>query len=135
MPTLERIVVAAVAITARALAEVAPELTFVQWRVIVLVDQPDGIAVGALAAALGAKIAAMSRLVGRLRGRGLVSTQRSETDARVVLVTLTPAGSDLRSRVVERRRQELRAALANTALPADAALVMGRVAAALEGLA
>jgi DNA-binding MarR family transcriptional regulator len=132
LPTLERIVVASVAITARALAEVAPELTFVQWRVLVLVDRPEGIAVGALATALGSKMAAMSRLVGRLRARDLVDAHRGEDDARLVLVTLTTTGAELRSRVVERRRDELRAALALTALPADARRVMERVAAALE---
>src|SRR3954470_2907922 len=87
---IERVVVASVAMTARALADVAPELTFVQWRVLVLVDAPDG--VGAIAAALGAKIAATSRLIGRLRARGLVETKRGDADARVVLVTLTARG-------------------------------------------
>ncbi len=131
---LERVVVASVAVTARALAEVAPELTFVQWRVLVLVDQPDGIAVGALASALGAKIAAMSRLVGRLRARGLVETRRGEDDARVVLVTLSGAGAELRTRVVERRRDEMRAAVAALGLPADAAVVVDRLATALEAI-
>lgn len=132
LPILERIAVASVAITARALAQVAPELTFIQWRVLVLVDQPEGIGVGALATALGAKIAAMSRLVGRLHARGLVETHRGEADARVVLVTLTPAGAELRSRIVKRRRAELRAAIASTSMPPDAVLVLERVAVALE---
>ncbi len=135
LPTLERIVVASVAITARALAEVAPELTFVQWRALVLVDRPEGIAVGALATALGAKIAAMSRLVGRLHARGLVETHRGEADARVVLVTLTSAGGELRSRVVARRREDVRAAIASTSLPSDASVVLERIAVALEKIA
>src|SRR4051794_27720928 len=116
---LERIAVASVAVTARALADVAPHLTFVQWRVLVLVDEPGGRAVGWISQELGAKIAAISRLIGRLRARGLVETRRSDGDARIVLVSLTDAGAELRTRVVERRRDELRAAVEKTRLPAE----------------
>jgi DNA-binding MarR family transcriptional regulator len=131
---LERIVVASVAVTARALADVAPELTLVQWRVLVLVDRPGGIPVGSVAAALGAKIAAMSRLVGRLRQRGLVETRRSGDDARVVLVSMTEQGLHLRNRVVDRRRRELRSAIADARLTPEAAPLFGRLAAVLEEL-
>lgn len=129
---LESIVVASVAMTARALAEVAPELTFLQWRVIVLVDTPEGMGVGPIAASLEAKIAAVSRLIGRLRARGLVQTRRSTPDARIVLVSLTEQGAALRRRVVERRRAELRAALDRAQLPPEAETILDRLAAALE---
>ncbi|HET9613462.1 MAG TPA: MarR family transcriptional regulator [Candidatus Limnocylindrales bacterium] len=134
LPAVERIVVASVAATARALVEVAPQLTFLQWRLLVLVDTPDGVSVGALGASIGSKIAAMSRLVGRLRNRGLVRTQRSPDDARIVLVRLTDAGRDLRTRVVTRRRAELAAAIDAAALPTDAADVATTLASLLEGL-
>ena len=129
---VERIVVASVGITARGLGEVAPDLTLVQWRVLVLVDVAGSIAIGSLAASLDAKIAAMSRLVGRLRARRLVETHRGADDARVVLVTLTDGGRDLRRRVVARRREDLRTAIAQADLPADAAMVVDRLAAVLE---
>jgi DNA-binding MarR family transcriptional regulator len=129
---LERVVVASVAITARALAEVAPELTFVQWRVLVLVDQPEGLAVGAVAGALGAKRAAASRLVGRLRERGLVETHRSPADARIVLVGLTPLGASLRNRVVRRRLEELGDVLTRSEITAEHAAAMERFAGILE---
>jgi DNA-binding MarR family transcriptional regulator len=132
---LERVAVASVAITARAIADVAPELTLVQWRVLVLVDEPAGIGIGALASALGAKIAATSRLVGRLRTHGLVETRRASDDARVVLVSLTPTGSALRARVVERRRAALRSAVEAADLPADADDVVERLVLALEAIA
>ncbi len=132
---LERMVVASVAITARALAEVAPELTFVQWRVLVLVDPPEGVGVGSIALALGAKIAAMSRLIGRLRAHGLVETRRAADDARVVLVSLTDRGRDLRARVTERRRSELRAAIAPGQVRPGTSRVIARLATVLEGLA
>lgn len=105
---LERIVVASVALTARVLAEVAPDLTFLQWRVLVVVDEAaDGVAVGAIAGELGARLAATSRLVGRLRDRGLLATDKAPNDNRVTLVRLTEAGEALRSAVVERRRSIL----------------------------
>lgn len=130
---LERIVVASVAVTARALAEVAPELTILQWRVLVLIDTPEGMGVGPLAAALEAKIAAVSRLIGRLRVRGLVETKRGESDARLVFVTLTPKGQGLRQRVIERRRAELRAAVGQARFPDDMVTTLDLLATALEG--
>jgi DNA-binding MarR family transcriptional regulator len=129
---LERVVVASVAVTARALADVAPELTFAQWRVLVLVDAPDAVGVGAIASALGTKIAATSRLVGRLRAHDLVATERSADDARVVLVRLTVDGRNVRSRVVERRRIDLGRAVAHADVPRDAAAVLTSLATALE---
>lgn len=105
---LERIVVASVALTARVLGEVAPDLTFLQWRVLVVVDEgADGIAVGAIAAELGAKLAATSRLLHRLRTRGLLAMDKDPQDNRVSLVRLTPAGEALRTAVVDRRRSIL----------------------------
>jgi DNA-binding MarR family transcriptional regulator len=108
---LERVVVASVAITASALAEVAPELTFLQWRLLVVVEEPAGMPESMVAAALGSKLAATSRLVGRLRERGLVETRQAEADARVTLVTLTGRGRTLRASVVRRRRRALARAL------------------------
>jgi len=130
LPALERVVVASVAVTARALAEVAPELTFVQWRVLALLDADAGVPVGHVAGALGAKVAAVSRLLGRMRRRGLIETRRDESDARVVLVTLTDAGRALRQRVVDRRRSDLAAAV-RAGLPSDAMVTLDRVARAL----
>ena len=130
---MERIVVASVALTARALAEESPELTLLQWRVLVLADQPGGVGIGAIAAAVGSKMAAMSRLIGRLRARGLVQTRRGEGDARLVLVTLTarrPGAARNGSFVVA--RAELKAALAAADLSTEVALAIDQIASALE---
>ena len=89
--------------------------------------------VGPIAAALGAKIAAVSRLIGRLRARGLVETQRRRSDARVVLVSLTAEGTALRQRVVERRRSELRAALDQAQLPGRGRGDVDRLASVARG--
>ncbi len=132
---VERIVVASVAVTARALLEVAPELTFLQWRVLVVVDQPGGVSVGTVAVAVGAKPAAMSRLVGRLRMRGLVETSRGEEDARIVFVRLTERGELIRARIYERRRLEIREALDNTPLSPDATSSVNSIAQIIEAIA
>jgi DNA-binding MarR family transcriptional regulator len=132
---LERIVIASVAVTARALAVAAPELTLVQWRVLVLVDHPGGLAVGEIAAASGAKIAAVSRLLSRLRGRGLVEMRRGQEDARIVRASLTERGRVLRTMVVEQRRAELQAALARAQLPAGADGLLAGLATVLETVA
>jgi DNA-binding MarR family transcriptional regulator len=130
---LERIVVASVAITARVLAEVAPELTLLQWRVLVLVDEAgDGIAVGAIAAELNARLAATSRLVGRLRDRDLVSTSKDPGDARVTVVRLAPAGARLRTAVVDRRRTTLAWAVQRSGVAIADAPAIARVVRALE---
>jgi DNA-binding MarR family transcriptional regulator len=129
---LERLVVASVAVTASALAEVAPELTFLQWRLLVVVEEPSGIAEGVLAAAMGSKLAATSRLVGRLRGRGLVETRPAASDARVTLVTLTEEGRALHANVVRRRRRALRRALESSGV-GQHGMDLGALADALVG--
>jgi DNA-binding MarR family transcriptional regulator len=129
---VERIVVASVAVTARLLSEEGAELTLSQWRVLVLVDRPGGMPVGAVAAALRAKIAAVSRLVGRLNARGLVQTRRADADGRVVLVSLTTAGRRLRRRIVHGRRAQLEKLLAESDLGHDGKAHFGQLAAALE---
>jgi DNA-binding MarR family transcriptional regulator len=129
---VERVVVASVAVTARALNDANPELTLSQWRVMVLVDRPGGMAVGALANSLDAKIAAVSRLVGRLRERGLVQARRSDQDARVVLVSLTAKGRALRRRIVDRRRAVLASLLADTGTTRGMLPAVTRLAQVLE---
>ena len=63
----------AVGVTARAVAEAAPELSLLQWRVlVVLAGSPDGRTVSEVADRIGSRLPATSRLLGRLRRRGLV---------------------------------------------------------------
>jgi DNA-binding MarR family transcriptional regulator len=129
---LERVVVASIGLTARALADVAPDLTLAQWRVIVVVDAPGGVAVTQIASVLGGKIAAVSRLLGRLRRRGLIATRRDEADARVIRVSLTEQGRGLRDRVVARRRADLGEAVGKIDVGADTERVLRQLAGALS---
>lgn len=133
---LERFVVGSVAITARAIASSDAELTFSQWRVLFVVGERDeGATVGAVAARIGAHASPASRVVSRLKRRGLVRTARDGVDGRVVRVTLTPTGRDLRSRVLEQRSKDLAAVLAAASMtPADAEAV-ARLARSFEPFA
>lgn len=119
LPLLERIVVGSVSVTARAVAEAAPELSFLQWRVlVVLAGQPEGVTVTEVAERIGSRLPAASRLLGRMRGRALVTMRKDQPDARVTTVLLTPEGRALWERVAGRRREELGAALAAARLEA-----------------
>jgi DNA-binding MarR family transcriptional regulator len=105
---LEAVAFGSVAVTTRALAAVGLELTFAQWRLLVIVgEKSSGATVTEVAARLGAEISPVSRLVSRLARRGLVLASKDEQDRRVTRVTITSAGRDIRTTVIERRRELL----------------------------
>ncbi len=129
LPLLERIVVGSVSVTARAVADAAPELSLLQWRVlVVLAGQPDGATVTDVAERIGSRLPATSRLLGRMRGRALVTMRKDQPDARVTTVLLTTEGQALWERVAGRRREELDAALAAAHLEARDRAVLDRLA-------
>jgi len=133
MPLLERVVMGSVSVTARVVAEGAPELTLLQWRVlVVLAEAPDGATVSELASRIGSRLPATSRLVGRMRRRGLVETRKDHPDARVTTVLLGPGGRELWQRVVASRRSELVAVLAAAAFTPSDQPGLERLALAME---
>ena len=133
---LERLVVGSVAITARAIAAADAELTFMQWRVLLVVgEREDGQAVGEIAARIGAHASPASRIVSRLKRRGLVSTDRGDLDKRVVCVRLTEAGRDLRTRVLEHRGRDLADVLEIVSMTPEEAEALARLAQAFEPFA
>ena len=110
---LEAVVQGSVAVTSRALATVGLELTFAQWRVLVIVGaRPEGATVTEIAARLGSEVSPVSRLVGRMGRRGLVTARKDQRDRRVTRVTIADAGRELRETVFARRRALLREVLA-----------------------
>jgi DNA-binding MarR family transcriptional regulator len=133
---LERLVVGSVAITARAIAAADADLTFMQWRVLLVVGERDeGSAVGEIATRIGAHASPASRVVSRLKRRGLVSTDKGDLDKRVVCVRLTEAGRDLRARVLDTRGRDLADVLDIVSMtPAESATV-ARLAQAFEPFA
>jgi 5'-methylthioinosine phosphorylase len=105
---LERVVVGAVALTERSIAAAGTDLTFVQWRVLLIVGERDaGATVGEIAERIGARASPTSRLISRLRMRGVVTTAKDPGDARVTRVRLAREGRELRDRVLAHRRDEL----------------------------
>jgi DNA-binding MarR family transcriptional regulator len=130
---LERLVVGSVAITARAIAAADAELTFMQWRVLLVVgENGGGMAVGEIASRIGAHPSPVSRIVSRLRRRGLVKSARGRADARVVCVTLTDAGRDLRGSVLKARGEYLAAVISAASLAPHEADGAARLARSFE---
>jgi DNA-binding MarR family transcriptional regulator len=126
---IEQLVVGSVAITARAVASADADLTFMQWRVLLVVgEDEEGRAVGEIATRIGAHASPASRVVSRLKHRGLVSTGRRDLDKRVVCVRLTDAGRDLRSRVLELRARDIADVLEIVSLTPEETEVVTRLA-------
>lgn len=130
--TVERLVIEAVGITARALAEAraSVDLSLIQWRVIVIVAaSSEGVRVGTIARRSGMAVPSVSRLLRRLERRGLVTTQRDERDRRATIVRLTAAGVAVHSDVVRQRRESISAALGRGRAPSSPEVMR-----ALEGI-
>ena len=133
---LERLVMGSVAITARAIAAADAELTFMQWRVLLVVgESEDGHAVGEIAARIGAHASPASRVVSRLKRRGLVSADKGDLDKRVVCVRLTQTGRDLRARVLDLRGRDLADVLEVVSMTPEEYEPLARLAQAFEPFA
>lgn len=130
---LDALAMGSVAITERAIAAAGTDLTFVQWRVLLIVgSQEGGATVGEVAERLGAHASPASRLVSRLRRRGVVKAARDPADRRVTRLTLTPEGRDLRQRVLDGRRRELTLLAAGARFTAQEGAAIGRLARQFE---
>lgn len=106
---LERIAYGTVAVTTRALTSVGLDLTFAQWRVLVIVgNDVDGTPVSDVALRLGAILSPTSRLVGRMARRGFVVLEKDATDRRVTRVSLSDHGREILQTVREKRLELLR---------------------------
>lgn len=108
---LERIVVGAVGLTTRALAiaDGGSELTFPQWRALLVVgEQGDGARISEVAARVGVTLPATGRLLRRLERRGLTSLSMDQLDRRATRARLTDRGYTIRETILARRRSALR---------------------------
>jgi DNA-binding MarR family transcriptional regulator len=105
---LERIALGSVAVTSTSLLEAGSgELTFVQWRALVVIGGRPGIRIGPLGDLLGASQSASSRLVARLARRGLVVAMPDPADRRATQLWLSDAGHAVHAQVLAARRQHL----------------------------
>ena len=108
---LELIAVGAVGLTTRALAQADTglELTFPQWRaLLVLGEDPDGARIGEVATRVGVTVPATSRLLRRLEQRGLTTLSVDEHDRRATRARLTERGRSVRAAILGHRRAALR---------------------------
>jgi len=136
LDALERLAMGSVAVTERAIAAAGTDLTFVQWRVLLIVGESGaGATVGEIAARIGAHASPASRLVSRLRRRGIVQAARDPTDRRVTRVRLTAMGGDLRRRVLEHRRRELGRVAARIVQQQAGRTLLDHLARAMEDVA
>ena len=131
---LEAVAFGSVAVTSRALTAAGLELTFAQWRVLVVVgEKPSGATVTEIAARLGAEVSPVSRLVSRLVRRGVVTVVKDEQDRRVTRVMISEAGREIREAVIERRRVLLAEVLAAAGpMEPDVAAALHRIGAAFR---
>ena len=131
---LEAVAFGSVAVTTRAIAAAGLDLTFAQWRVLVVVgESPNGATVTEVAARLGAEISPVSRLVSRLARRGVVKARKDDQDRRVTRVTVTAEGRELRETVIARRRELLADVLAAAGpISPEAEAALERIGAALR---
>ena len=129
---LEELAVGLVAMTSRAIAEttIRGELTFQQWRILVVLGATDaGMRVSELGRRIAASGPSTSRLVNRLEVRGLVIVEPDPVDHRAVRIHLSAGGLDLRTRIVERRRALITETIGRTAAHHALSTELERVAA------
>jgi DNA-binding MarR family transcriptional regulator len=131
---LEAIAFGSVAITTLALATAGVDLTFAQWRVLVIVgEDPGGATVTEIATRLGAEISPVSKLVSRMAQRRLVRTGKDDRDGRVTRVTMTDDGRKLRNTVLGHRRRMLADVLAEAGdIDPDVANALDRIGLAIS---
>jgi DNA-binding MarR family transcriptional regulator len=123
--SLERIILAGVALTTVAFSSAQPqlELTFPQWRALVILGAaPDGVRISEVARLVGVTLPATSRQLRRLERRGLVTVRRDARDRRAALATLTPEGRAARAAILDYRR----ARVAEVATPFEANMSLRR---------
>jgi DNA-binding MarR family transcriptional regulator len=108
--SLERIIFAGVAMTTVALGSVRPaiDLTFPQWRVVVVLgDKPDGVRLSEVAQQVGVTLPATSRQLRRLERRGLVAVAPDQRDRRAAVARLTDEGWRARDAVIAFRKAQI----------------------------
>ena len=108
--SLEQIIFAGVALTTVAIGAARPhfDLTFPQWRVLVVLGESDtGMRIGEVARRVGVTLPATSRQVHRLERRGLIEVRPDDHDRRASRAHLTVAGREAQGAVVAHRRARI----------------------------
>lgn len=102
---------ALVGIAVRSISAAPVEVTLTQHRLLVLLATGRGQTVKALAEQLEVNASNASRLCDRLQKLGLLSRDRSASDGREVVVSLSANGRELLTAVRNRRRHDVQLVL------------------------
>jgi DNA-binding MarR family transcriptional regulator len=108
--SLEQIIFAGVALTTVAIGAARPgfELTFPQWRVLVVLGgSPHGLRQSEIARRVGVTVPATSRQLHRLERRGLIEVRQDDRDRRASRVILTEAGRQAHDAIIAHRRAHI----------------------------
>ncbi|RNF86373.1 MarR family winged helix-turn-helix transcriptional regulator [Montanilutibacter psychrotolerans] len=76
-------------------------LTYPQYLVMMVLWERDAVAVSEIGARLFLDSATLTPLLKRLESAGLITRTRSSSDERQVIIALTPAGRELRTRAAK----------------------------------
>jgi DNA-binding MarR family transcriptional regulator len=128
---LEAIVVAGVALTNAVLSRSGRELTFPQWRMLVVLSDPNGLPVAEVSRLIDVTLPATGRQLRRLERRGLVALEPDGRDRRVTRVRLTASGLEVRRSIIAGRRAAIEHLVADVRLGRDVVESVGRIADAL----
>lgn len=99
---------ALVAVAARSLAELDPEVTLPQFRALTVLAYRGPQRALDISTELGVNPSTGTRMCDRLVRKGLIGRTRSVDNRREVRLSLTPAGRTLVQEVTRRRRAQLR---------------------------
>jgi DNA-binding MarR family transcriptional regulator len=131
---LELLAVELVSVTNRAIGELgAGEVSFPQWRLLmVLGSAPGPLRLHEIARQVSASMPSASRLVDRMKRRGLVASAPDPGDRRGRLISLTERGAQMRDQVTARRRALIEEGLSSYEGAPDVVAELARI---VEGLA
>ena len=113
-----------VAVAARSLAAGDSDITLAQHRALVVLGSRGPQRISDLAEQLAVNSSTTTRHCDRLERRGLVRRDRSTSDRRVVVISLTDAGVDLLRRITVARRADIGGVLSAMAPRAREGLVV-----------
>jgi DNA-binding MarR family transcriptional regulator len=112
-----------VAVAARSLASVDPDVTLPQFRALVVLASRGVLQPAALADVLGVHPSTATRMCDRLVAKGLITREVSSTNRREVVIGLTPRGRRVVDSVNRRRRKEITAIIESVSKSQRASMV------------
>lgn len=129
------IIVAGVAMTNAALSRAGEghDLTFPQWRVLVVLGSGEALPVSEISRQIDVTLPATGRQLRRLEQRGLVRLEPDPVDRRVTRARLSEAGRATRASIVDERRAMIHRAVSRSTDRTGAAAEIARIAQALAG--